>query len=311
MSQNSRLKVLLAKIEGTYGTDTTPTASADAVLARMITATPVELTYEERTLVRAYLGSFDQLASSSLMKLEVECELTGYSAAGVATAGLDALLRACGLAETVVASTSVSYAPVSTGQASATIYYYQGGILHKMVGARGTLAINMEQRKIPTIKFTMTGLDKAVTDVGVPTPVVSAYPVPLIVSNANTTGLSIHGFTTAALAKFSFDLNNTVVHRTLVNQAEMVLITDRAPKGTIEIEMTTVAAKDWMATVKTATLGAFAMTHGPTGNQAAIAAPQMQLLNPKYSDMDNIVMLGMDLGFIPQSGNDEVSLAMQ
>ena len=59
--------------------------------------------------------------------------------AGTAPPYGDALL-ACGLAETIVASTSVAYNPVSAAFSSATIECFIDTIKHQMLGARGNVA---------------------------------------------------------------------------------------------------------------------------------------------------------------------------
>ena len=62
-------------------------------------------------------------------------ELAGSGTAGTAPR-YGALLQACGLSETIVASTSVTYAPVSSAFSSATIYFNNDGIRHILTGCR-------------------------------------------------------------------------------------------------------------------------------------------------------------------------------
>ena len=59
--------------------------------------------------------------------------------------------------------------------------------------------------------------------------------------------------------------------------------------------------------------GALALTHGTTaGNKGILAASTVQLTNPRTSEGDNMVMLAMDMIFLPSSaGNDELIYATQ
>jgi hypothetical protein len=88
-----------------------------------------------------------------------------------------------------------------------------------------------------------------------------------------------------------------------------VLITDREPVGSVTIEATNVAAKDWWAIARAGTLGAMAITHGTAaGQRVQVTASNVQLTNPQYQDMDGITMLQLGMNFIPSAGNDEISV---
>jgi hypothetical protein len=111
MALLGRKRVILAKIETTYGTDATPTGAANAILVRNLDVTPLDAEVVNRDLVRPYLGSMDQLIAAQKVTATFEVELQGTGTAGSA-APFGPLLRACGLAETLNA------APV-TGSAQA------------------------------------------------------------------------------------------------------------------------------------------------------------------------------------------------
>lgn len=204
-----------------------------------------------------------------------------------------------------------AYKPVSAGFESVTMYLNVDGVNHKLTGARGTVSAMMKVKDIPVLKFSMTGIYNTVADAAAPVPTYTAFQTPLTVSNVNTTPFSLHGFA-AVMSDLQIDVTNSVVHRTLVGGSESVLITDREPQGSVSIEATTVAAKNWWATTKDATLGALDVTHGLTdGNKFRIGSARMQLTRPQYQDMDGIAMLQMGANFVPSSaGNDELLLAV-
>lgn len=106
----SRKRLILSKIESTYATDSSP-AGTDAILVRNLDITPIEADVVSRDLIRPYLGNFDQLLAQTRVSITFEVEMAGSGTAGTAPR-FNSLLRACGLAETLLA------APV-TGSATA------------------------------------------------------------------------------------------------------------------------------------------------------------------------------------------------
>ncbi|MCE2910211.1 MAG: phage tail tube protein [Burkholderiaceae bacterium] len=306
----SRKRVILAKIETTYGTDSVPTGAANAILVRNLTLTPQDTEFADRDLVRPYLGRSEQLPAAIRAMVEFEVELAGSGTAGTAP-GWGALMRACAHSETVSAGVSVTYAPISQSFESASIYFNVDGVLHRLTGARGTMTLSLRAKEIPTIKFTLTGLYNAVTDAALPTPTYTPFQKPLVVNNINTTPFSLHSFA-AVMSELSIDQGGSLVHRTLVGGAENVLFTDRQTQGSITIEATTVAEKDWWTIARNATLGALAITHGTVaGNRVAISSSGVQLTAPNYTDLDGIHMLQMGMNFVPSgSGNNEYSIVV-
>lgn len=306
-----RKRIVLAKIETTYGTDPTPTGAANAILVRNLDVTPIDIEYASRDLVRPYLGISEQLVGGRNVKASFEVEMAGSGAAGTAPA-YGPLLRACGLSETISAGVSVTYAPVSTSFESVTIYVNVDGVLHKITGARGTVSLEMTAKAIPVYRFEFTGLYQAVVDGAAPTPTYTGFITPLPVNATNSSGFALHGYS-ALMQSLSMALGNEVVYRNLVAQ-ESVIITDRQATGQVTIEAPTIAQKDYFTAVTSVTLGSLALTHGTTaGNKVEIAASStVQVTSPTYQESDGIAMLQMNLNFIPTgSGNNELSIVVK
>jgi hypothetical protein len=381
----NRRRILTAAIETTYGTDAAPTGS-NAVLVRNMTLTPAETDLVDRDLVRPFLGRSEQLAAGIRVRLEFEVELAGAGTAGQAP-GYGALLRACGLSQTLLAaavtgtaaagaantitlaagassvdgfyngmpiaitggtgsgqnavitgyvgSTRVAtvarawttppnatstysidanaiYRPVSTAFESATLYFNVDGVRHRMLGARGSLAMSYRAKEIPTLRFTFLGIYATPTDATLPTPVYTPFQTPLPVNNVNTPLFHLHGVS-PVMSELTSDLAVATVHRTLVGGSESVLITDRQPTGQAMIEAELVAFRDWWTRSRDATLDALALTHGLTaGNRVTFSSPRVQVTTPNYGEMDQITMLQLNLNFVPgaTSGNDELALCI-
>lgn len=303
-----RKRTVLSKVETTYGTDPVPTGAVDAVLIKNLTITPIEATMLPRDLIRPYIGNFQNIVAAAYSKVDFEIELAGSGAAGTAPA-FDDLLRACGMSVTVSAGISVTYAPVSTAFESITLYLNTDGVMHKLLGARGSFSLSLSVQAIPTLKFSFTGLYGASTDTAAPTVTLTPWQSPLAVNNINTTGLTLQGYAGLVMSDLSVDIANSVTFRSLVGGTESVVLTDRKPTGSITFEATTIAAKDWFTASRNAVLGAMAITHGTVaGNKVTIAAPQVQLVKPGYSDKDGIAMLQASLVIVPNAGNDELTL---
>lgn len=305
-----RKRAIVAKIETTYGTDAAPTGAANSILVSNLEITPIDAEMLDRDLLRQYLGASQQIMAARSMQMTFSIELAGSGAAGTAPK-YSPLLRACGLSETVTASTKVEYKPISTGFESATIWASYDGVLHKMIGARGNVKLNMDAKSIPKMDFEFRGLFVPVVDGSVAGITYTGWTQPLAVNKQNTPTFTVHG-TVEPMSKFSLDVGNNLVYRNIVN-SELVMITDRQSVGTVTMEADLMATKNWFSIAENATLGALSVIHGTTaGNIIEIASSGVQVVSPKYSSEDGIMMLDADLRFVPSNtGNDEFSLIVR
>jgi len=306
----ARNQIILAKIETVYGTDPTPTEGANAILTKNLSRTIYDGNRISRDLDYAYMGNDHSINTAPFVTVTFDVELAGSAAAGTVPQ-FGELLRACGLDETVTASTSVVYAPISGSFESVTIYYNYDGEMQKVVGARGTAVINMSRGQIPTISFTFTGRYAKPTAVAMYSPTYTAV-APLPFSSYNTTTFNVHGQAVYG-DTFSLDLGCTVVHRNLAGY-DGVQITDRAPTGNSVFEAVAIATKDFFAAVQShlgvLTEASVSVVHGTVaGNICTITAPTSQLSNLTEQESDGIRMFSADFIPIPDEGNDEFSIA--
>jgi hypothetical protein len=308
MALLTRKRLILLETESSYGTDPTPDG-ADAVLVRDLSITPLQSDVVSRDLIRPYLGASEQLLANTRVECTFSVELAGSGTAGTAPRYGKAL-KACGLSETIVATTSVTYAPVSSSFSSATIYYNIDGVLHKVTGARGTFTINGTVGQIPTIDFTFTGIYNTPTDTALPAVTYANQATPVVFKNGNTTGFELLSYA-GCLQSVTFDVGNTLVYRELVGCTKEVLLTDRASTGTVVLEAVTMATKDYFtAALSDGTLGNLLFQHGQTaGNIVDFASTRIDIGDVSYSDQDGIHMLNIPYTAVPStSGNDEFSI---
>ena len=304
----TRKRLILLESEATYGTDPTPTG-VDAILVRDLSITPLQSDTVGRDLVRPYLGASEQLLANTRVQCTFSVELAGSGTAGTAPRYGKALL-ACGLSETIVATTSVTYAPVSSSFGSATIYYNIDGVLHKVTGARGTFTINGTVGQIPTIDFTFTGIYNTPTDTALPSVTYGDQATPVIFKNGNTTGFELLSYA-GCLQSVSFDIGNSLVYRELVGCTKEVLLTDRAATGSVTLEAVTMATKNYFTAALTdASLGNLLFQHGQTaGNIIDFVSTRIDIGDVSYGDQDGIHMLTIPYTAVPSTaGNNEFSL---
>ena len=297
-----RKRLIVIETETTYGTDAAPDG-ADAVLVRDLSITPQSSDVVSRDLIRPYLGASQQLLANTRVECTFSVELAGSGVPGTAPQYGKAL-KACGLAETIVASTSVTYDPVSSSFSSITIHYMIDGVRHKMTGCRGNVALTANVGEIPTLDFTFTGIYNAPDDSAILTPTYSNQNAPLVFKNDNVTGFQLLSYS-GALQSFSFDLGNTTVYRELVGGVKEVLITDRAANGSVSIEAVTMAAKDYFASAvdDDVALGNLVFTHGNVaGNKIQFTSSKVDIGDVAYGDSDGIAMLEIPYTCVPDSG---------
>lgn len=305
MSKYMRKTVILVKTEITPGTDPTPTGAANAILARNLTLTPMEMSYAERNNIRGFFGNYDALPTMRISKVSFEVEAQGSGTAAT-PAAYGPLLTACGALETI--TTGVAYTPQSPGIKTATIYVNIDGVLHKLQYARGNCVFRLKANDIPVFAFEFIGLESGITDVALPTGVYTAFNTPLVANLTNTTPVTLHAISTLAVESFEMDMGNQIDHVVRLGAGnDTVQHTDRKSKGSIVFEMPAISVKDWYAAVRAATLAAFTLTHGTVaGAKVTVAGSNVQLTSPAISEIQGIQMLKLDLLFVPSNaGNDE------
>lgn len=302
-------KVLLAKIETTYGTDPTPTGAANAILATNVKLSPMEGQDVARELERPFFGADATLPADLHAKLSFRVELAPSGTAGTAPAWAP-LVRACGCAQTIVAGTSVTFNPITDAAESATLHFHYDGIRHRLRGARGNFKMMVEASGIPYLEFEFWGLFEAATDVANPTPTLTAFQDPVVANVANTPVFTIDGVA-LVLRSFSFDAGAKVEPRFLIG-SESILMTGREEKIEARIEARTMAIFNPYTRAQVAGRMPIVLQHGASaGRRATLNVPLAQIQRPGgVEQQQNIAE--WPLSFVPQqnAGNDQWTLAL-
>lgn len=316
MSRYSRNTVILAKIETTPGTDAVPTGASNAIQVSNCSITPLQASNINRDLIRGYFGGSEQLVGTASIEVSFDVELAGSGTAGTAPAW-GALVQGCAFAETVTGGSRVEYNPVSTGLKTMTIYYYDDGALHKLLGAMGTFSIKMGVGERPVLSFKFTGLNGGLTAASNATPTLTAWQKPLAITDPNTGDLlfgctysaaALSGGTAYPSKGLQLDMGNKVAYTPMLG-GEAVDTTDREISGSVDLDLTAAQEVSFMASVLANTTQSLGLQHGTTaGNKIIVHMPVVQCINPKKSDMNGRRLIGYDLRVMPSSGNDDIRI---
>ena len=320
MPRYMRMTAILAAVEATVGTDAAPTGVANALLVSNCNITPLNVSNVDRDLIRAYFGASEQLAGTAFVQASFEVELAGSSAAGTAPPWAP-LLRACGFAETIASTPSrVEYSPITQNIPSVTIYYYMDGVLHKLLGARGTCDIKADLGGIPKLAFNFSGVDGGIAAVATPATTLTAWKTPVVINDLNSGDVTfggalaagaITGGTPYAGKGLNLSLGNEVQFTPLTS-GEGVDITKREVTGKVSLDLSPADYVTFMAAVKSNALATLSYQFGTVvGNTILIFGPAVQRLSPAYEDYNGRAMSTYDLRFAPLAGNDELRIVVK
>ena len=325
MARYARNSVVLAKIETTYATDPTPTGAANAILVSNLTVNPLNASNVDRDLVRAYFGASEQLVGSAYVEASFDVEFQHSGTAGTAAAW-DPLLQACGFsagsALTTPARVEHLLATDYTAFKSLTFYYYDDGVLHKVLGARGSFSVNLNVGERPVFSFRFLGLDGGVTATANASPTLTAFKTPLVVTDTNTGAVTLGGsYATGAItggteyvsAGVQFDMGNDVQFTDLLGTAteagQSVDLSNRGMSGRLRLDLSAANEVTFMTAVKANTVQSIGVVHGTTaGYKLLVFLAQVQLINPSLEDINGRRLIGFDMRVLPSSGNDEVKI---
>ena len=302
---------LLAKIESSEGSDPTPVGGSNAVQVTNVDITPIEADAVQAPALQGFLGNSTRgtVLANKRVSVSFSTELSGSGAAGTAP-GYGPLLKSAGLSETVVSSTSVTYAPVSASFSSCTIYCFYDLTRHKITGARGTVTFNLVAGQIASADFQFVGIYNAPDSTDMSgTWTLANQAAGLEVNDTNVTTATFHGATSQRIESFDLALNNELVYKETAS-SQQALIVNRAPGGTAVIEALDTATTDYFAKASAVATGATDIILGASaGNIVRLKADQTDITGVSYGDTNGVRSLNLPYLALPTTaGNNEMSL---
>lgn len=319
MPRYARNMAVLAKVETTQGTENAPSAAVDGVLiAGDISVEALNVTYAERNLLLPYFGGSQSLIATVNSKVSFSCELGGSGTAGTSAEWGDLLLGCATASASLATPTRVEHTPVSAALKSLTIYLYDDGVLHKLIGAMGNVKLSAKINETPKLMFEFLGTYTAVTAVALPAVTLTAWKVPLPVARANVIDLTLGctyaagvltGGTVFPSTGIELDFGNKTTFFSSLS-SERAELTDRSSTCNFELELTAAQEVTAMADINANTLTGLGFTIGSAaGSKLILFVPNLQRTAAKKVDRDGVRVIGFDGKLIPSAaGNDEIRI---
>jgi hypothetical protein len=300
--QNSEKSVLLFK------NGVTLPAAADVVtLNAPFMPKPTIKSGEYKDIGNGVRGSTKgyKIADMTTIDDSIEVLVRGSGAAGTAPKMAE-LLKSCGLAETVVASTSVAYKPASTFTAGNALVYLDGE-KRAITGIACDFGISGSIGELAKMSFTMKGFTSAVPTLEA-SPVVTLSAVsPLVVESITAV---LVGGSSVNLTKFDFKMGNDIQEAYGVNTKEYYLA-DFKPTITIDAIKTKDNIAHWTALSSSATVAILITLGTVAGNKVEISVPYA--FNSTTSESDESGKVIFNQSYVAQAvaGNDNFTITFK
>jgi hypothetical protein len=310
MGISVREQAIFAAVEQTPGTAET-LAGGDAIQVMNLTVNPVsDIRMIEREIIRSSLNPEKAVYGGALYELQFDVEMKGSGTAGTAPR-LGVLLRACGCEETVVASTSVTYNPISdlASHETVTIGYKEGANYRIVKGCMGTFSINSTAGEYARITFTMKGKIESETEASAPSASFETTVPPAFLGATFQVG----GFA-APIETLTMDVQNQVTPGINPNNSDgfsdFVRITARNTVGTINPEVEAINTKDYVGILRAGTNQAIqtGAIGGSGGNQWSLSCAQAYFRNVGSADRDELLTYDIEFGAADTDGTDDFAL---
>jgi len=300
--------IVLIKNEVTYNVDPVPVAASNAVLVENPQWSFSDARMNDRAPARVSQGKLKPLYGGTLVQFTFEVEVKGSGAAGTAPE-LGQALQACGLSETIVAATSVTYKPASSAQKSCTIYFFKDGKRIIGTGCVGMVSGSLQIGSYAKFSFTFVGHLVSEADIALPTATYLANTPPVLIGVP-----FVVDSRTPALTKLDFDLGIEIAKPSNIVAADgfgQLQITGRKVSCSFDDEDVLVATYNWLSKWQLGT--AISLTTGVigsvAGNRFAVTLPAVTYTEQSQGDKSGIVTREISGHAAESTTDDEISIA--
>lgn len=303
---SSKERLLRARAAGTAGN----MAATDTFKVRNLQPTRLGGNYTEQSYANGQEGAsaeelFDQHAGVSF-------ETDGGWGTAAGTAPLIApLLKACGMTETVVATTSVTFAPTPRGTTfgAAELHFLNGDQAQDIGDARGALTFTANAGQRPFFAYNFMGSYTAPTAETWAVPDFSAWKDGPTAVPARMQAYTVDGIK-LCVNQFSWTDGRSPAVNKFMNCDDVDNFTHRLT-GRMQIEMPDLASMELVEACRTGITAplVWEINH-PTAADGAmrIAAPTVQMKWAGEADIGGIMGANIDLVFLPDQGGDDLSI---
>lgn len=310
--------VILAALEATVGVDAVPTGALNALKVFDMSITPVDAKEIKIDYVTAWLGSSETLVGAVFSKCSFSVSLSGSGDAAVAPAWAP-LLLACGFSELtgLTSPARIEYLPATDALKSLSIYWYDDGVLHKMLGSFGTVELTAMVGEAPKLKFDFTGIPVPATATPNATGVLTAWKPPVPIRKLNVVDVKLGVAYAAGVLTGGTPYNTTGLTLSTGNKVDAdeflsgdeVGISDREITGSTSIKVSAAEEVALLGMVEAGTIQTMGFEIGKvTGNRIMLFATAMRFKSHKKDEKSGKRLAGMGFKLNPVNGNDELRI---
>lgn len=304
--------MIAVELEAVKGTAENPDA-ADAGIEVFDPEVDEDIPIARRNSVEASFDKRPGISANQMRTVTFRVPMKGSGAAGTVNE-VTKLLQACGLSETIVAVTSVTYDPESSNEINQTLTVdvYQDKLRKRTHGCMGNVKFVIAQNEVPVMEFTFIGLYNAASDTPLLTGISYGTVSPPNPVNLTCTWASF----TFRLVNFSLDVGNDVQMREDICAPTGFIhayIADRLPVIEVDPEEELVATVDWVEEMRLATTGPLLIVLGGTaGNIWTFNAPNAQIVDstPGDRNLQQTKQLVLEALANTDAGDDSISIAL-
>lgn len=278
----ARNKLLLYKVETTKGTDAVPTPSANLIMpdGDLNIATAVETDAGAGEL-KGTFGPGLPVTTKQVLSLDFQGRVRGLGAGvgALVNPDLHPLLMASGhkvatAGNGTSTARSATYSPTSViaDLKSCTGYFYEDGLLWKLLGSACDLSFEAQLGQALKVKSKLQAKYSAPTVVTVPTFTAPAQQI----FRATNTLLSFSDGSTLNIGSFAFD-SGTAVEEAYETGLHEFNVVDRAPTVTID-PRAVASVTEWNALAANTSFALTATFTAPNGETLVFTAPRAVLM---------------------------------
>ncbi len=303
---------ILAKTEVTYGVNPTP-AAGDVIWAENIDIKPTGQVVASDP-AKPGMAGVKGTPYGQVYSVGFDVPLVGSGTAGTAPKW-GVLAKACGFSETVVASTSVTYAPLVSPASGGSVALI-GRVdrrAHTLLGARGRMGLKCDAGKRPMLRFDFMALFTAVATGALPVQADATWTGwndALPIAQGRTT--FSFGGTNLPLRSLSLDAKNNVVFTDIPHQENVLLLGERGHSGNLKVTKPLASSVNFESIWDAQSQQTIALVHGATGGSIVTLNAKTYIDQPAYSVEDKQDVVSCGLRPLPSTIalDDDVSIVL-
>lgn len=312
MPMLTRRKMFLYKVEATKGTDATPVPASDLILPNndVNINVPTEQDAGENEL-KSTFGPGDSVTVKQAMSLEITSRVRGLGqgAGALVTPAIHPLLMASGHAAATAGDGSATprqatYTPTSVAAnlKSATGYFYEDGLLYKLLGAVNTLSFEASMSAL-TVKGTVQAPYLAPTVVALPS---FTPPTQKIFRMTNVLCVIEEAASPVNVGAFTFDAAPTV-EEDYVTGNHSFDVFDRNPQISID-PLAVASTTDWTRLTNATAIAIEATFTNELGETLVFNAPKCVPMEISSADRAGRITRQKKFSLKETAGDDAYSI---